>query len=125
LATVKRPVSHNEEAQKVVVSRLANFYGSTVINTDIQALRRRKPELDRFDWLLLIMSLEIDLRVRVPQRLVEPKAQSVAQFAKAIAALPKVTSEQHTLDELQLLASVLLGDGDTSNSHGTARKRVR
>jgi len=104
---------------------LGRVFGSAPASTEIQALRRRNPGLDRFDWLLFIMSLEIDLKVRIPQRLVEPRAQSVAQFANAIAALRKVTSEDHTLDTLRLLASALLGEGDSPSPRRSVRTRAR
>jgi hypothetical protein len=124
LTTAKRPASNNADALRVA-QMLSRVFGAAPASTDIQALRRSNPGLDRFDWLLFIMSLEIDLKVRIPQRLVEPKAQSIAQFAKAIAALRKVTSEDHTLDTLRLLASALLGDGDSPNPRQPGGKRAR
>ncbi len=93
-----------------VTQMLNARYGSAPSNTTLGALRRRNPQLDRFDWLLLVISIEIDLKVRVPARLIESERKTLAQFAKAIASLPRVNSASHTLEMLTLLSQALMSD---------------
>jgi len=108
-----------------IVAQLGRVYGNAPASTRIRVLRSRSPQLDQFDWLLLVMSLEIDLKVRIPPRLVEPKDLSIARFAKSVAALPKVESPQHTLESLEFLAHALLGDNQTASLSKITRKRPR
>jgi hypothetical protein len=78
------------------------------LSTSLRSLRRRNPQLDQFDWSLLIICIDIDLRVNVPQRLIDADQLTIADFAKKIASLPKITETNHTLEMLTLLAQALL-----------------
>ena len=102
--------NQNQDDASVVIHMISSRYGAAPPNTLLGSLRRSNPQLDRFDWMLLIVGIEIDLKVRLPSRLIEADRKSIAQFAHAIATLPKVTSSSHTLDTLALLAQALLGD---------------
>ena len=113
-----------ERAAKVV-RQLGGLYGNPPKTARIDTLCRSSSKLDEFDWLLLIMSLEIDLKVHVPTRLIHPKRLTVAQFAAAIAALPRVDSEAHTLETLQFLAAALLGEGESAPTRKVPKKRNR
>ncbi len=99
------------------------MYGNPAKTTPIEALRRSSVKLDDFDWMLFIMSLEIDLKVQIPERLVRPKKLTSLQFAKAIAALPQVKSEEHTLETLQFLAGALFGEGEPKPARKASKKR--
>jgi len=107
-----------------VLRRLGKLYGNPPRTARIDTLCSSS-KLDEFDWLLLIMSLEIDLKVHVPTRLIHPKRLTVAQFATAIAALPRVDSEAHTLETLQFLAAALLGEGESAPTRKLPKKRNR
>jgi len=107
-----------------VLRRLGKLYGNPPRTARIDTLCSSS-KLDEFDWLLLIMSLEIDLKVHVPTRLIHPKRLTVAQFAAAIAALPRVDSEAHTLETLQFLAAALLGEGESAPTRKVPKKRNR
>ena len=107
-----------------VLRRLGKLYGNPPRTARIDTLCSSS-KLDEFDWLLLIMSLEIDLKVHVPTRLIHPKRLTVAQFATAIAALPRVDSEAHTLETLQFLAAALLGEGESAPTRKVPKKRNR
>ncbi len=95
-----------------VTQLLGVHYGAALSSTSLGSLRRKNPQLDRFDWLLLIVALEIDLKVRVPQRLIDANRVTIAQFARKIASMPKVTEVNHTLEMLKLLAQGMLGADD-------------
>ena len=86
---------------------LSAHYGAAPPNTTLGALRRRNPQLDRFDWLLLVIAIEIDLKVRLPARLIEAERKTLGEFAGTIASLPKVDSADHTLEMLTLLSQAL------------------
>ena len=86
---------------------LSARYGTAAPNTTLGALQRRNPQLDRFDWLLLVIAIEIDLKVRLPARLIEAERKTAGDFARAIASLPKVDSAGHTLEMLTLLSQAL------------------
>jgi hypothetical protein len=107
-----------------VLRRLGKLYGNPPRTARIDTLCSSS-KLDEFDWLLLIMSLEIDLKVHVPTRLIHPKRLTVAQFAAAIAVLPRVDSEAHTLETLQFLAAALLGEGESAPTRKVPKKRNR
>ena len=107
-----------------VLRRLGKLYGNPPRTARIDTLCSSS-KLDEFDWLLLIMSLEIDLKVHVPTRLIHPKRLTAAQFAAAIAALPRVDSEAHTLETLQFLAAALLGEGESAPTRKVPKKRNR
>ena len=107
-----------------VLRRLGKLYGNPPRTARIDTLCSSS-KLDEFDWLLLIMSLEIDLKLHVPTRLIHPKRLTVAQFAAAIAALPRVDSEAHTLETLQFLAAALLGEGESAPTRKLPKKRNR
>lgn len=113
------------ERAAVVLQRIGKVFGNPPKGTRIASLYRGKQQLDEFDWLLLIMSLEIDLKVRVPPRLLNPKNLTVAQFAQKVAGLPCVDSDDHTLQTLQFLAGALLGETESTPARGTESKRKR
>jgi hypothetical protein len=94
----------------IVVQIVSARYGSVPGNTKLSSLRRQNPQLDRFDWLLLVIAIEIDLKVRLPARLIEAEGMTVSEFARAIAALRKVSSRAHTLETVTLLAQALIAE---------------
>ncbi len=104
---VKRRAKVSNDAS-IVVQVLSARYGSVSRNTKLSSLRRQNPQLDRFDWLLLVIAIEIDLKVHLPSRLIEAEGMTVSEFARAIAALRKVSSRAHTLDTVTLLAQALM-----------------
>jgi hypothetical protein len=77
-------------------------------STTLRTLLRRNPQWDRFDWSLFVVSLEIDLRVEIPQRIADAHQLTVATFAKKVAALPRVAAPDYTLQILTLLAQAVL-----------------
>ena len=103
----KRDVSHVEQ---LLIAR----YGTAPSRTSLGSLRRRNPQLDRFDWSLFIIAVAIDLKVRIPPRLIDANRMTMAQFAKKVVSLPKVTDVNYTLEMLTLLAQALLNADDSS-----------
>ena len=112
--------AHVPDDATKVTRLLGACYGTAPTNTTLGSLRRRNPHLDRFDWLLLVIAIEIDLKVRLAPRLIEADRLTIAKFAKAVAVLPKVSTATHTLDMLTLLAQALLGDSEV---RPTSRRR--
>ena len=101
--TVAKPINGSR-----VVQHLHRRYGVATPTTTLRTLLRRNPQWDRFDWSLFVVSLEIDLRVDIPQRLADAHHLTIAAFSKKIATLPKVERPDHTLEMLTLLAHAIL-----------------
>ncbi len=99
-----------------VMELLRSRYGAVASSLSLDQLRRSNPQLDRFDWSLLVLVIEVDLKIRIPRRLSDARRMTVAHFAAEIAALPKVVEVNHTLDLLTLLAQALLGADDANLS---------
>jgi hypothetical protein len=114
-----------ENRTAIVLQRIAKLYGNPPKTALIDVLRQGSVKLDEFDWMLFIMSLEIDLKVQVPERLVKPSKLTLIQFAKAVTALPRVKSEEHTLETLQFLAGALLGESESRPARKALKKRRR
>ena len=103
---VRRTVVSRDETH--VLELLEARYGCAPPQTRLTTLIRRNPQLDPLDWSLLVMSVEIDLKVSVSRRLLDPSRWTVAQFARSVALLPKVSRATHTIDLLTLLSEELL-----------------
>jgi hypothetical protein len=95
-----------------ILKLLSDRYGSSTSRISLGTLRQRNSQLDRFDWALLIVAIEIDLRVRIPRRMVNSDRMTIGQFASRIASLPKVHASNHTLELINLLARALLSAQD-------------
>ncbi len=117
-ASTANDVSH-------IVQLLGHRYGTSPLSTSLRSLRRRNPQLDQFDWSLLIICIDIDLRVSVPQRLIDADQLTIADFAKKIASLPKITETCHTLEMLTVLAQALLNVDDAAMRVSPMKKRLR
>ena len=116
---MKRRASTSKDVS-YVVELLRSRYGAVPSSLPLGQLRRSSPQLDRFDWSLLILATEIDLKIRIPRRLADANRMTIAQFAAEIAALPKVSEVNHTLELVTLLAQALLSTEDpTPSSHDT------
>jgi hypothetical protein len=66
------------------------------------------PNCGPFEWMLTILSIEIDLKVEIPEKLSDNRKLNGADWAAKVAALPKVNSKTYTLDCLSLVAQALL-----------------
>ena len=102
----KRTAVSDDESH--VLQLLQARYGSARPHTRLRTLLKRNPQLDPLDWSLLVMSIEIDARVSLSRNLLDPNRWTVAQFARSVAALPKVASVTHTIELLTLLSEELL-----------------
>ena len=108
-------MTHHASSTRSVsyVSQLLSArYGPAPSGTTLGSLRLRNPHLDRFDWSLFIIWLEIDLKVRIPPRVIDDNRMTIAQFARKVVSLPKVTEVNYTLDMLTMLAQALLSVDD-------------
>lgn len=87
------------------------------------------PDFGRFEWMLTIIGLEIDLRIDIPEALADDHSCSVNDFCKAVAKLPKVDSAGYTLECLGLVAQALLSldlpVGPTRSRHGTPTRGAK
>lgn len=108
-----------------IVQLLGHRYGTSPLSSSLRSLRRRNPQLDSFDWSLLIICIEIDLRVNVPQRLIDADQLTIAEFAKKITLLPKVTETNHTFELLTLLTQALLAVDDAPVRAPRMKKKPR
>jgi hypothetical protein len=113
-----------------VVRLLEARYGGATPGTRLTTLFKRNPQLDDLDWSLLVTSIEIDLRVHMSPRLLQTKLWTLGQFARAVAALPKVANQLHTLELLtivseQLLATQLPADTAPKRKGKRAGKKTR
>jgi hypothetical protein len=92
----------------------------------------KAPKCGPFEWMLCILSIEIDLRVDIPEKLADNRKLSALEFAQKVAALPRINSDTYTIECLALVAQALLaldlgGDGPESSSKTTrgARKGAK
>ncbi len=98
--------------------------------TTLRQLRAKAPDVTGFDWMLIILALEIDLCVEIPPQLADDPRLTVERFAARIAALPRVRDASFTLDRLTLLSEALFA-ADTEQpappmpSLGRSRRHVR
>ncbi len=112
---MKRRASTSKDVS-YVVDLLRSRYGAVPPSLPLGLLRRSNPQLDRFDWSLLILAIEIDLKIRIPRRIADANRMTIAHFAAEIAALPKVSEANHTLELVTLLAQALLSAEDANPS---------
>lgn len=113
---MKRRASSASNEVSYVVELLRSRYGAAPPRLPLGQLRHSNPHLDRFDWSLLILAIEIDLKIRIPRRLSDANRMTLGKFATEIAALPKVSEANHTLELVTLLAQALLSVEDPSPS---------
>jgi hypothetical protein len=64
--------------------------------------------LGEINWLLILTSLEIDLRIDISDELAEAHEMSIGEFAERIAALDEVEEDNWTLVCLSVLAEQFL-----------------
>jgi hypothetical protein len=104
---VKRRASASRDVS-YVVELLRSRYGAAPPSVSLEQLRHSNPQLDRFDWSLLILVIEIDLKIRIPRRLSDANRMTIGKFAAEIATLPKVAEASYTLDLITMLTQALL-----------------
>jgi len=68
----------------------------------------KAPNCGPFEWMLTILSIEIDLKIEIPEKLSDNRKLKGADWVAKVAALPKVNSKTYTLDCLSLVAQALL-----------------
>jgi hypothetical protein len=129
-------VSSSDESQ--VIALLKGAFGDFDPKQTLGKIFDVTPAFGRFEWMLTILAIEIDLHVDIPERLAHNRKLTVKQFVAKVAQLPKLTSKTNTLDCLVLLAQALLtldaevedepkaarGTKSTKTTKKTAKKKV-
>jgi len=87
---------------------LKGAFGDFTPKQTLGSIFKKAPAFGRFEWMLTILAIEIDLRVDIPERTSDNHRLSVEDFVTRVAKLPKVESKTYTLDSLVLLAQALL-----------------
>jgi hypothetical protein len=77
-------------------------------NQPLDKIIARLPEFGKFEWMLTIVGLEIDLRVDIPEAVADDLKRTARSFCGIVAGLPKVDSSGYTLECLGLVAQALL-----------------
>jgi hypothetical protein len=100
-----RPTSQDrEKALSLLQAALGDFNPNQPLSKIIAQL----PEFGKFEWMLTILGLEIDLRVDIPEAVADDLKRTAQNFCKLVAGLPKVDSPGYTLECLGLVAQALL-----------------
>jgi hypothetical protein len=76
--------------------------------TKLADLLQEPDGLGDLDWVLVVLSLEIDLRVNVPEKLAESHKLTIGEFAAKVAALPEQDDPYWTLNRLSTLTDAIL-----------------
>ncbi len=87
---------------------LAAALGSFNPKQPLAKILKRVPDFGKFEWMLTIIGLEIDLRVDIPESLADGLERTPEDFSQLVAKLPKVDSPGYTLECLGLVAQALL-----------------
>lgn len=58
---------------------------------------------DEINWLLIILSIEVELKVDIPDSLADGADISVSEFIARVVALPRVTNPFWTFDRFSVL----------------------
>jgi hypothetical protein len=87
---------------------LAAALGSFNPKQPLAKILKRVADFGKFEWMLTIIGLEIDLRVDIPESLADGLDRTAEDFAQLVAKLPKIDSPGYTLECLGLVAQALL-----------------
>jgi hypothetical protein len=93
-----------ENALTLLRAALGDFDTKKPLNKILPHL----PDFGKFEWMLTIIALEIELRVDIPEALSDRLSLSADRFCARVSALPKVDSPAYTLECLGLVAQALL-----------------
>jgi hypothetical protein len=113
-----------EQAIRQVLQLISAALGPLVPQVSLRRQLHNSPSFDGFDWSLVVLAIEIDLRVMIPPSLATAFRLTARQFAEKVAALPRTENPSYTLDALKLLAHALL-TADDEDVDGQARVRTR
>jgi hypothetical protein len=109
-----------EKALALLRTALGDFDPNKPLSKVIAQL----PDFGKFEWMLTIIGLEIDLRVDIPEALADDFDRTAKTFAKLVVGLPKVDSPGYTLECLGLVAQALLSlDLSTEPTERRTRKQ--
>ncbi len=101
----ERPKSRETRVVQLVQSALE---GQVDPASPLSALRAARPDFSGLDWAVLLLALEVELRIEIPERMGQAKRLSLRDFAKRVAALSPVERVSFTFERLQLLTEALL-----------------
>lgn len=95
---------------------LEEFLAASASSADIAAFDGGQPlsllvsACDGISWVLIVLSIETELKVDIPDEVADATDVSVNEFIARVLALPKVNNPFWTFDRLSRLASALVGE---------------
>jgi len=96
------------EDYAAALALLRAAFGECNPKQPLRKLFELQPNFGKFEWMLTIIGLEIDLRLDIPESLADNLKLTVDEFCHRVAALPKVDAPGYTLECLSLVAQALL-----------------
>ncbi len=111
------------EDREKLLSLLRAAVGDFDLNKPLSKLISQVPDFGRFEWMLTVIGIEIDLRVDIPESIADDLKQTANKFCSRVLRLPKVDSPGYTLECLGLVAQALLSLDTTTESAGPAKRK--
>lgn len=93
---------------KTLLEGIADAAGATLAPTD--RLSKLTDTVSAIEWVLVVLAIESELKVAVPDALTSKRTLRVSEFVDRVVLLPKVDDPFWSLNRLGLLAGALLPD---------------